>query len=368
MTKDIPATYMRGGASKGVFFLARDLPSESSARDALLLRVVGSPDPYQRHVDGMGIAGQGNSKVVLVASSLRDDCDVDASCGVVSTLEPVIDYGSLCGDLMAAVGPFAITQGLVTATEPMTCVRIWQQQVGQRIDAWIPVRDGMPLEAGVFREDGVPFPAAEVRLDLYPPQDSQSGLPMLLTGQVLDTLTVPGVGALSVTMVSSGSPTLFVLATELGLTGRESPDEVNGNRRLLKRLEQVTVEAAGLMGLPEPPQLAWVAPPAAYRSAGGHEIPAASIDVLARTVTGGKLHPAYPEPGSVALAAAAALPGSVVNTISRALPGVATRIGHVSGTLSVGAQVVGRQGNWHLEKAMLSRSARRLMTGFVHVG
>lgn len=367
MTKDIPATLMRGGTAKGVFFLGRDLPSEPSARNALLLRVVGSPDPDQRHTDGMGGATPSTSKVVLVASSLRDDCDVDYTCGDVSVTEPVIDYNTNCLDLVAAAGPFAIVQGLVPPAEPMTCVRIWHHGLAQRVDAWVPVRDGMPVESGVFREDGVPFAAAEVRLELVEPAGEASLLPMLPTGRVVDELTVPGVGEMSVTLINSGIPTVFVPASDLGLSGLEMPSEVNGNQRLLSRLGQVATQAAGVMRSPEVPRLAWVARPAGYRCDNGRDIAATSIDVLARTLADGQLLRVYPGPDSVALAAAAALPGSVVNTIARALPGVATRIGHVSGTLSVGAQVSDEPGGWRLEKAMLSRSARRLMTGFVHL-
>ncbi|MGB7300268.1 MAG: PrpF domain-containing protein [Burkholderiaceae bacterium] len=378
MINEIPATYMRGGTSKGVFFLERDLPTDIGQRDALLLRVVGSPDPYERQTDGMGGATASTSKVVMVGPSRRDDCDVDYYFGAVSITEPVIDYSGNCGNLMAAVGPFAIASGLVTVTEPLTCVRIWQRNLGQRIDAWVPVSDGRPIESGVFQEDGVPFPSSEVRLELYEPEPGSQALPMLPTGQVSETLSVPGVGEFTTTLINSGKPTTFLIGEELGLCGRETPADVNSNRKLLNRLEQIRAAAAVRMGLAETPELAtsqrpdipklsWVAPPANYRNSGGRDVLAANIDVLARIMTMGRLHDAYTVTGSVALAAAAALPGSVVNKITRALPGVATRIGHVSGTLSVGAQLTREGEVWRLEKAMLSRSARRLMSGVVHV-
>jgi len=373
MARQIPATYMRGGTSKGVFFLTKDLPREPAQRDATLLRVVGSPDPYERQTDGMGGATTSTSKVVMVNESRRDDCDVDYLYGAVSIGNPLVDYSDGCDNLLAAVGPFAIAQGLVEPAEPLTRVRIWQVNRRQRVDAWVPVHNGLPVEVGVFQEDGVPFAAAEVRLDVYEPEAVPGALPMLPTGNVTDQLHVPGQGTYTVTIVSSGSPTLFLRADALGLTGIECPDEINRNKKLLNRLEQIRAQGAIAIGLAhsvEPRDdaltLSWVAPPRGYRTAVGRDISADSIDVLARILSKGKLRSGYAGTGSIALAAAAALPGSVVNTITRALPGVATRIGHVSGTLTVGAQLDDSSGSWHFEKAMLSRGARRIMTGFVH--
>jgi 2-methylaconitate isomerase len=377
-TRRIPAVYMRGGTSKGVFFHANDLPSSPRARDAVLLRVIGSPDPYGRHTDGMGGATSSTSKVVVVSRSQRPGCDIDFLFGAVSIDRPVIDWSGNCGNLSAAVGPFAIGEGLFPAIEGLTRVRIWQANLGERIDAFVPVRDGQVVESGGFMEDGVPFPSAEVRLEFLEPAES-----LFPTGVPRETLAVAGHGDIEASLVTAGNPTVFVRAEALGLSGRETPDDVNRNRRLLDRLEAIRAHAAVRMGLaastdeatrsrPATPKVSWVAKPAAYRSSAGVDIAADAIDLLARIMSMGKLHHAYTGTGSIALAVAAAVPGTVVADVARTLPGVATRIGHLSGTLAVGAEVsvaAGADGKptWKVDKCVLSRSARRLMSGHVHV-
>jgi len=377
-TRRIPAVHMRGGTSKGVFFHATDLPSSPRARDALLLRVIGSPDPYGRHTDGMGGATSSTSKVVLVSRSQRRDCDIEFLFGAVSIGDPVIDWSGNCGNLSAAVGPFAINEGLFPASDGVNRVRIWQANLGERIDAFVPVRDGEAIESGEFMEDGVPFPSAEIRLEFLEPADE-----LFPTGLPRETLLVPGHGEIEATLVTAGNPTVFVRAEALGLTGRELPDEVNRNRRLLERVEAVRAHAAVRMGLaanaeeatrsrPATPKVAWVAKPASYRTSAGADIGADAIDLLARIVSMGKLHHAFTGTGSIALSVAAAVPGTVVADVARTLPGVATRIGHVSGTLAVGAEVSQGPGpsgrpRWRVDKCVLSRSARRLMSGWVYV-
>jgi probable AcnD-accessory protein PrpF len=377
-TRRIPAVYMRGGTSKGVFFHANDLPSSPRARDALLLRVIGSPDPYGRHTDGMGGATSSTSKVVVVSRSQRPGCDIDFLFGAVSIDRPVIDWSGNCGNLSAAVGPFAINEGLYPAVDGVNQVRIWQANLGERIDAFVTVRDGEAVESGEFMEDGVAFPSAELRLEFLEPAGG-----VFPTGLVRETLSVPGVGVYEVSLVTAGNPTVFVRAEALELTGREMPDEVNRSRRLLERVEAIRAHAAVRMGLassaeeatrsrPATPKLSWVAKPCGYRSSAGTDVPADSIDLLARIVSMGKLHHAYTGTGSIALAVAAAVPGTVVADVARTLPGVATRIGHVSGTLAVGAEVSCQEGpggsrSWTVDKCVLSRSARRLMTGFVYI-
>jgi probable AcnD-accessory protein PrpF len=375
--RTIPAVFMRGGTSKGVFFQARDLPSERAERDAMLLRLLGSPDPYARQTDGMGGATSSTSKVVIVSPSTRSDCQVDFLFGAVSIGEPLIDWSGNCGNLSAAVGPFAISQGLVPALEGHTRVRIWQQNIGQRIDALVPVRNGEPLEEGDFMEDGVPFPGAEIRLE-FMEADPDRAPPLLPTGAVQDDLQVPGLGTVRATLITAGNPTVFVRADALGLTGRELPAELEGRAELLARLEAIRAIASVRMGLadspqeasrlrPATPKVAWVAPPADSRSSAGVAIGAEQVDVLARIMSMGKLHHAFTGTGSIAVAAAAVLPGSVVHELVRVAPGQPLRIGHVSGRLSVGAVLGCPGGRWRFDKAVLSRSARRLMSGLLHL-
>ena len=294
---DIAATWMRGGTSKGVFFAEADLPRRAAERDALLLRVIGSPDPYERQTDGLGGATSSTSKVVLVAPTFRDDCDIDYLFGAVSITDPLIDYSGNCGNLTAAVAPFAIHAGLVPAVEPLTHVRMWQRNLGQRIDAYVPVRHGRVLEQGAFQEDGVPFPSAEIRLEYFGATAGTKAPAILPTGNVTDTLEVPGVGELEVTMVTAGNPTVFVRATDIGLTGRELPGSFNSKlRKLGAGLEAIRAHAAVAMGLAETPEIAthdrpatpklsWVAPPSGYRASSGREVAGNSIDVLARIMS-----------------------------------------------------------------------------------
>lgn len=375
--KTIRAVQMRGGTSKGLFFRAEDLPSDKASRDRLLARLIGSPDPFQRHTDGLGGATSSTSKVVLISRSLREDCDVDYLFGAVAIDSGLIDWTANCGNLSAAVGPFSISQGLVAATAGQTVVRIWQQNIQKRIVAHVPTRDGAVLEEGTFMEDGVPFPGAEIVLEFMDPADAgKKGL--LPTGKVVDELDVPDIGVLRVSYINAGNATVFVRADALQLTGRELPDALNRDGRLLAKLEAIRAHAAVAMGLarspeeatknrPATPKLAWVGAPAAYRTSAGTDIEKASIDVLARIVSMGRVHHAFTGTGSIALAAAAALPGTIVSEVARTLPGLASRIGHASGILSVAALLEETPSGWRVEKATMSRSARRLMQGEVFV-
>jgi probable AcnD-accessory protein PrpF len=369
MTRSIAAVLMRGGTSKGLFFKAEDLPHDKRERDVLLARLIGSPDPFLRHTDGLGGATSSTSKVVLISRSLREDCDVDFLFGAVAIDTGLIDWSGNCGNLSAAVGPFAIAEGMVRASEGTTLVRIWQQNIQKRIVAHVPTAAGEVIEDGQFQEDGVPFLGAEIVLDFLDPADAgKNGL----------LLEVPDIGTLRVSLINAGNPTVFVRASSLELSGRELPDVLNRDARLLQRLESIRAHGAVAMGLarsaeeatrhrPATPKLAWVASPAHYKSSAGVDVERASIDVLARIVSMGQVHHAFTGTGSIALAAAAALPGTVVSEVTRTLPGVPTRIGHPSGILTVGALLEMTKSGWRVEKAMMSRSARRLMRGQVFV-
>ncbi|HWI83633.1 2-methylaconitate cis-trans isomerase PrpF [Ramlibacter sp.] len=376
----IPAVYMRGGTSKGVFFHGRDLPQDPAARDRLLLRVTGSPDPYGKQIDGMGGATSSTSKVVVISPSQRADCDVDYLFGAVAIDKPVLDWSGNCGNLTSAVGPFAISEGLVDAPrEGLATVRIWQANIGKRIVAHVPMRGGEVLEEGSFELDGVTFPAAEIALEFLAPgggDDGESG-PMFPTGRRIDRLDVAG-GTVEATLINAGNPTIFIDAATLGLSGTELQARVNGDAALLQRAEAIRAAGAVAMGLAataqeasalrlHTPKLAFVADPAPYSASSGKAIAAADIDLLARIFSMGPLHHAMTGTGAVALAVAAAIPQTLVSRRFPGGPRNRLRFGHPSGTLAVGAEAVQVGGEWSVTKAVMSRSARRLMEGFVRV-
>ena len=367
---------MRGGTSKGVFLRPEHLPPPGPERDRLLLRIIGSPDPYGKQIDGMGAATSSTSKVVMISKSSRPDCDVDYLFGQVRIDAPVIDWSGNCGNLTTAVGPFAISEGIVGAQpDGVALVRIWQVNIGKRILAYVPVRGGQVVEEGDFELDGVTFPAAEVKLEFMDPGGEEGQ--MFPTGSVLETLEVPGIGKIEATLINAGNPTVFVTAAALGLKGTEMQPEVDGNGALLARMEAIRIRGAVKMKLAanpaeaaargHTPKLAFIAPPADYTASNGKAVPAASIDLLARIVSMGRLHHAMTGTGGVAIGVAAAIPGTLVQKTMR--PGAPGRIrfGHPSGTLSVGAEAEARGGDWVVRKALLSRSARRLMEGWVRV-
>jgi len=379
----IPAVYMRGGTSKGVFFLKDDLPADPAARERLLLRVIGSPDRYGKHTDGMGGATSSTSKVVILSRSTRPDCDVDYLFGQVAIDQPVIDWSGNCGNLTTAVGPFAIDTGLVAApAEGTATVRIWQANIGKKIISHVPMQGGEVQELGSFELDGVAFPAAEVKLEFLDPAADESegsgGGAMFPTGNRIDTLDVPGVGAVEATLIDAGNPTIFVDAARLGLEGTELQGDVNGDKALLARVEAVRAHGAVAMGLvataeeatakrPHTPKLSFVAKPLAYTASDGRTVDVGSIDLLARIFSMGVLHHAMTGTGVVAIAAAAAIPGTVVHRVAPAGADGRVRFGHPSGTLGVGAEAREENGHWAVKKVMMSRSARRLMEGWVRV-
>ncbi|AUZ55573.1 putative methylaconitate Delta-isomerase PrpF [Stenotrophomonas acidaminiphila] len=382
----IPATYMRGGTSKGVFFRLQDLPEAAQvpgpARDALLMRVIGSPDPYGKHTDGMGGATSSTSKCVIIAPASVPDHDVDYLYGQVSIDSAFVDWSGNCGNLSTAVGPFAIANGFVPAAriprDGTVAVRVWQANIGKTIIVHVPVRDGQVQETGDFELDGVTFPAAEIVLEFIDPSDDEGeGGSMFPTGNLVDELDVPGVGALKVTMITAGIPTVFVDAAAIGYDGTELQPAINEDKAALARLEAIRVAAALRMGLiraPEEaatrqhtPKVAFVAPARDYVASSGKHIAAADIDLNVRALSMGKLHHAMMGTASVAIATAAAVPGTLVNLAAGGGQREAVRFGHPSGTLRVGAAVARVDGQWTVTKAVMSRSARVLMEGAVRV-
>jgi probable AcnD-accessory protein PrpF len=380
----IPAVYMRGGTSKGVFFLEQDLPADPAERERVLLRVIGSPDRYGKQTDGMGGATSSTSKIVILSKSDRPDCDVDYLFGQIAIDAPVVDWSGNCGNLSTAVGPFAIDAGLVRAPADGTAVvRIWQANIRKRIISHVPMKDGAVQELGGFELDGVAFPAAEVKLEFLDPaadggEGEDTGLAMFPTGRRIDRLEVPGLGTIEATLINAGNPTIFVDAARLGLSGTELQKDVNGDAKILALAEAVRSRGAVAMGLvetaqeatdrrPHTPKLAFVARAAGYTASDGKAVAPGSIDLLARIFSMGVLHHAMTGTGAVALAAAAAIPGTIVSRVAPVGSDGRVRFGHPSGVLSVGAEARKEAGEWVVKKVMMSRSARRLMEGWVRV-
>ncbi len=381
----IPATYLRGGTSKGVFFRLQDLPFAAQlpgpARDALLMRVIGSPDPYGKHTDGMGGATSSTSKCVIISSASEPDHDVDYLYGQVSIDTAFVDWSGNCGNLSTAVGPFAISNGFIDPSrvprDGVCTVRIWQANIGRTIIAHVPMRHGEVQEMGDFELDGVTFPAAEIQLEFLDPSDGDEGAALFPTGNLVDDLEVPGFGTFQVTMITAGIPTIFLNAADLGYTGTELQTAINEDRAALEKFEAIRAQGAVCMGLigdvaqaatrQHTPKVAFVAPAQDFVSSSGKAIPATAIDLHARALSMGKLHHAMMGTAAVAIGTAAAIPGTLVNLAAGGGTRESVTFGHPSGTLRVGAQATQVDGQWVVTKAIMSRSARVLMEGTVRV-
>ena len=382
----IAATYMRGGTSKGVFFKVSDLPERAqtagSARDQLLLRVIGSPDPYGKQIDGMGAATSSTSKTVLLEKSQVPEHDVDYLFGQVSIDKAFVDWSGNCGNLTAAVGSFAISNGLVDASRipenGLCTVRIWQKNIQKTIIAHVPITNGEVQETGDFELDGVTFPAAEVQIEfLDPADDGEDGGAMFPTGNVVDQLDVPDIGSFKATFINAGIPTIFLNAADIGYTGAELQDDINADPVALAKFEKIRAYGAVKMGLmsdiseaeqrQHTPKIAFVAPPKTYVSSSGKAVNNSDVDLLVRALSMGKLHHAMMGTAAVAIGTAAAIPGTLVNIAAGGGEREAVRFGHPSGTLRVGAQAIFENEQWQVKKAIMSRSARVLMEGWVRV-
>ncbi|ELV8589708.1 TPA: 2-methylaconitate cis-trans isomerase PrpF [Vibrio vulnificus] len=379
----VPATYMRGGTSKGVFFNLADLPPEAQIagekRDQLLLRVIGSPDPYGKQIDGMGGATSSTSKTVIVTTSSRADHDVDYLFGQVSIDKPFVDWSGNCGNLSAAVGPFAIHAGLIDEQRipqnGVVTVKVWQANIGKTIEVHVPIQHGLVQETGEFSLDGVTFPAAEIQVDFVDPADGEGS--MFPTGNLMDDLVVPGIGTFNSTLINAGIPTIFLDAEALGYSGTELQEQINNDEQALAKFETIRAYGALKMGLissideaegrQHTPKVAFVAKPKSYQASSGKVVEAGEVDLLVRALSMGKLHHAMMGTAAVAIGAAACVPGTLVNLAAGGGEKQAVTFGHPSGTLKVGAQAKATEQGWVVEKAIMSRSARILMEGFVRV-
>ena len=380
----VPATYMRGGTSKGVFFSHADLPDAAkqpgAVRDALLQRVIGSPDPYEKQIDGMGGATSSTSKTVIVQASEKPDHDVDYLFGQVAIDQDFVDWSGNCGNLSAAVGPFAIERGLVDPARipdnGIAEIRIWQANIHKTIVAHVPISNGRVQETGDFELDGVTFPAAEVRLDFMQPVDTENEA-LFPTGNVVDTLQVPGVGEFDASMINAGIPTIFIRADALDYSGTELQTDINADSEALARFEKIRTAGALAMGLIETaaeaaarqhtPNVAFVSSPKSYTASSGKPVQEQDIDLLVRALSMGKLHHAMMGTAAVAIGAAAAIPGTLVNLAAGGGDRDYVVFGHPSGTLGVGAIAEQTSDGWTIRQASMSRSARILMEGAVRV-
>lgn len=377
----VRATYMRGGTSKGTFFNIEDLPQAAKvageARDKLLLRVVGSPDPYGKQIDGMGGATSSTSKTVLVEKSTKPNHDVDYYFGQVSIDKPFMDWSGNCGNLSSAVGPFAIKCGLVDnlVQDGIQVVRIWQANIQKTILAYVPMRDGKVQECGDYEIDGVAFGAAEIKLEFVSPVDPSEAL--FPTGNLIDDLEVPGVGTFKATMISAGIPTIFLNADALGYKGTELQGDINSDKVALEKFETIRAYGAIKMGLikeldeaktrAHTPKIAFVSPPQSYTASSGKVIVINDIDLNVRALSMGQLHHAMMGTASVAIGCAACVPGTLVNLACGGGEKDAVTFGHPSGVLKVGATILNQNGKFIVESASMSRSARVIMDGYVYV-
>ncbi len=379
----VAATYIRGGTSKGVFFNLSDLPESAQQpgeeRDTLLLRVIGSPDPYGKQTDGMGGATSSTSKTVIVSKSSQPDHDVDYLFGQVAIDKPFVDWSGNCGNLSAAVGPFAISAGLIDRAQlpenGLATIRIWQANIQKTIVAKVPMTNGEVQETGDFELDGVTFPAAEIQVEFVDPADGEGA--MFPTGNLVDSLEVPDIGTFDVTMINAGIPTIFLKATDLGYQGTELQDAINNDEQALARFEKIRAAGAVKMGLirdvseavtrQHTPKVAFISEPKAYQASSGKSVEAEDVDLLVRALSMGKLHHAMMGTAAVAIGTAAAIPGTLVNQAAGGVERQSVNFGHPSGTLKVGAEAVLADNVWQVKKAIMSRSARVLMEGWVRV-
>lgn len=379
----IPAMYMRGGTSKGLFFSLNDLPESAREpgefRDNLLLRAIGSPDPYGKHTDGMGGATSSTSKCVILSASKKVDHDVDYLFGQVAIDKAFVDWSGNCGNLSAAVGAFAIQAGLVDPQRipenGIAQIRIWQANISKTIIAHIPICEGEVQECGDFELDGVTFPAAEIKVDFMEPSDREGS--MFPTGNLVDDLEVPGVGTLAATMINAGIPTIFVNADDIGYQGNELQEDINGDPIALERFELIRAWGSKKMGLIEDvseaatrqhtPKIAFVSPSKTYQASSGKTVTTENTDLLVRALSMGKLHHAMMGTAAVAIGTAAAIPGTLVNLAAGGIERENVTFGHPSGTLTVGADASQQEGNWQVNQVSMSRSARVLMEGQIRV-
>ena len=373
----IPAVFMRGGTSKAIMFHRRDLPAAQAEWDRIFLAAMGSPDPYGRQLDGMGGGVSSLSKVCVLAPSARADADIDYTFAQVQIREGRVDYRGNCGNMSSAVGPFAVDEGLVVAAGDNARVRIFNTNTSKLIHASFPLRDGRARTDGELAIPGVSGTGAPIRLDFLAPGGATTGR-LLPTGLVRETLEIPDLGAIEVSLVDAANACVFLRAADLGLDGTELPEALEADPALLRRLETIRAHASVAMGIAPNleaarairvvPFIAWVAPPAAARSLGGETLDAEAVDLTVRVISNGQPHRALPLTISLCTAVAAGIEGSLVAAAARPGTEGKLRLGMPSGVLTVAADV-GRaaDGSWTAHSGAFYRTARRLFDGRVWV-
>jgi 2-methylaconitate cis-trans-isomerase PrpF len=374
VSRKIPAVFMRGGTSKAVIFHARDLPAERALWKPIFLAVMGSPDPYGRQLNGMGGGLSSLSKVCVIGPSSRSDADLDYTFAQVQVKEAQVDYHTNCGNMSSAIGPFAVDEGLVETPDGDALVRIHNTNTGKLIHSTFPVRNGTAIEEGEIEIPGVAGTGAAVRLDFLDPGGASTGV-LLPTGNAVDSIDVPGVGRIEMSMVDAANACVFVSAEELGLVGTELPDRLEDDRALLERLALIRHSASIAMGIATDPGAAkaksipfigFVSAPRDALVLSGQTLPANSVDVTIRMLSNGQPHRALPLTGSLCAAVAARIEGTVVHRVLRKRDaGQPLRLGMPSGILRVEAAVARTGEQWAASHGSLYRTARRLFEGFV---
>ncbi len=373
----IPAVFMRGGTSNAVVFHARDLPRERALWDEIFLAAIGSPDPYGRQLDGMGGGISSLSKVCIVGPSSRPDADIDYTFAQVQVKDAKVDYSGNCGNMSSAMGPFAVDEGVVKVSGKEALVRVHNTNTRKVIWSRFALDDGLSAVDGDLAIPGVSGTGAPVRLEFRDPGGATTGK-LLPTGNVVDTLDVPGYGKFTASLVDAANATCFLHAKDLGLTGTEMPEELDRNSELLKKLAAIRVAASVAMGIASTPEEAaekrtvpfvgFVSGPQDAAALSGETIEAAKVDLTARMISNGQPHRALPLTVSLCTAVAARIEGSVVNQAARASgPEAEIRIAMPSGILTVAATVNQKNGEWHAEQGAFYRTQRRLFEGFVLV-
>lgn len=374
----VPAVYMRGGTSKGLFFHNKDLPWDPVARDALILAAYGSPDPSGRQLDGMGGGTSVTSKVAIIGPSRSPEHDVEYLFGQVSIDRPLVSYKGNCGNLSSAVGPFAVEEAMVELLEPLTTVRILQLNTGKTIMAEVPVHQGRYNPLGNYSIDGVPGTGSKITLRFLHPGGSVTGK-LLPTGSPREIWKVRGLGRVQLSILDAGNPVVFLRAGDLGLEGTEI-EEIDRDPELKHKLEAVRAEAAVRLGLAKDPReasqksqavpkIALVAAPKPYRSLSGITVQEQEIHILVRMMSMGNLHRAYAVTAAICTAGAALIEGSLVQEVvgNRGKQPGPIILGHPSGRMEIEALLEERAGRLEYLEARLGRTARRLMEGHVLV-